>query len=60
MFPNDDAVFKVLYLRILELYDKWLDRPLPGWATVRNQLVMIEKFTDRIEKYEKYEFPSAR
>lgn len=60
VFPNDDAVFKVLYLRILELYDKWLDRPLPGWATVRNQLVMIEKFTDRIEKYEKYEFPSAR
>ena len=60
VFPNDDAVFKVLYLRILELYDKWLDRPLPGWATARNQLVMIEKFTDRIEKYEKYEFPSAR
>lgn len=60
VFPNDDAVFKVLYLRVLELYDKWLDRPLPGWSTVRNQLVMIEKFTDRIERYEKYEFPSLK
>lgn len=58
VFPNDDAVFKVLYLRILELYDKWLDRPLPAWTDVRNQLFLIEKFACRIEKYECYEFPS--
>lgn len=60
VFPNDQAVFKVLYLRVLELYDKWLDRPLPGWAEVRNHLSMIDRFTDRIEKYEIYEFPSLK
>ena len=59
VFPNDDAVFKVLYLRVLELYDQWLDRPLPNWADVRNQLYLIDKFTERIEKYECYEFPAA-
>lgn len=58
VFPNDDAVFKVLYLRILELYEKWSDSPLPNWADVRNQLYMIDKFTDRIDKYECYEFPA--
>lgn len=58
VFPNDDAVFKVLYLRILELYDQWIDRPLPNWADVRNQLYLIENFTNRIDKYEIYEFPS--
>lgn len=58
VFPNDDAVFKVLYLRILELYEKWSDRPLPNWADIRNQLYMIDKFTDRIDKYECYEFPA--
>ena len=56
VFPNDDAVLKILYLRTLDLYDKWIDRPLPNWADVRNQLVMIDKFTERIEKYEIYEF----
>ena len=60
VFPNDTAVLKVMYLRVLELYDKWLDRPLPNWALVRNQLTLYEKFADRIEKYEKYEFPSLK
>lgn len=58
VFPNDAAVFKVLYLRILKLYEKWIDRPLPAWTNVRNQLFLIEKFTNRIEKYECYEFPN--
>lgn len=60
VFPNDTAVLKVMYLRVLELYDKWVDRPLPDWALVRNQLTLYEKFTERIEKYEKYEFPSLK
>lgn len=58
VFPNDDAVLKVMYLRVLELYDKWIDRPLPNWTYVRNQLYMIDKFAERIDKYECYEFPS--
>lgn len=60
VFPNDEAVFKILYLRIWELYNKWLDRPLPGWAYIRNHLIAIDNFAKRIEKYEKYEFPSMR
>lgn len=58
IFP--DAVLKVMYLRILELYDKWKDRPLPYWTEVRNQLILIDKFADRIERYEKFEFPSLK
>ena len=60
VFPNDQAVLKVLYLRVLELYDKWIDRPLSNSAEVKNHLVIIDKFTERIEKYEKYEFPSLK
>ena len=60
VFPNDDAVLKVMYLRILELYDKWINRPLPNWTDVRNQLIMIDKFSERIEKYEIYEFPNFK
>ena len=26
-FPNENSLFKLLYLRILELYKKWADRP---------------------------------
>lgn len=59
VFPNDDAVLKILYLRVLELYDQWIDRPLPNWADVRNQLYLIDNFTNRIDKYECYEFPVA-
>lgn len=56
--PNDDAVYKALYLRILELYDKWSDRPISNRAEVRNQLCLIDSFTERIEKYERYKFPN--
>lgn len=60
VFPNDQSVLKVLYLRVLELYNKWFERSLPNWAEVKNQLILIEKFSERIEKYEKYEFPSMK
>ena len=35
-FPNEDAVFKLLYLRVQELYQKWSGRRIPNWALVRN------------------------
>jgi putative transposase len=60
VFPNDDSVYKVIYLRIRELYDKWNDRSSPTWSEVRNHLSLIDKFTDRISKYEKYEFISYK
>lgn len=53
-FPSEDALMKVLYLRITELYKKWNNRPVPNWAMVRNQLSMEEKMQARIMKYEKY------
>lgn len=60
VFANEDAVYKALYLRILELQDKWKDATVSNWTAVRNHLFLIEKFAGRIEKYEKYEFPNLK
>lgn len=51
-FPNENALLKVLYLRIKELYKKWKDSKVQNWAMVRNQLIIDEKIKTRIEKYE--------
>ena len=53
-FPNEDAVLKAFYLRIVELYKKWNGRPVANWALVRNQLAMDDKMQERILKYEQY------
>lgn len=53
-FPNEDAVRKALYLRVVELYKKWNGRPVANWALVRNQLAMDDKIQARILKYENY------
>ena len=42
-FPNENALLKLLYLRINELYKKWNKRPQNNWALVRNQLDIEEK-----------------
>ena len=51
-FQNEKALFKLLYLRITELYKKWSGRPVSNWALVRNQLDMDETIQNRIRKYE--------
>lgn len=51
-FPGEQAVYKALYLRIVELNKKWNYRPVPNWAMVRNQLAMDEEIQARIRKYE--------
>ncbi len=51
-FPNENALLKLLYLRITELYKKWNDSKVQNWAMVRNQLSTNEKISARIEKYE--------
>ena len=51
-FPNENALFKLLYLRITELYKKWNKRPQSNRVLVRNQLDMDEKIQQRIRKYE--------
>ena len=52
-FPSEDALLKLLYLRITELYKKWNNRSVPNWALVRNQLAMDDSIQERIRKYEK-------
>ena len=47
-FPNESSVFKVLYLRIKELSEKW-NKPIQNWKTIESQLT--ELFGDRYIKY---------
>jgi len=53
-FPNENAVFKILYLRITELQKKWDGGHYQNWSMVLNQLMVNEKFTERINKYLTY------
>lgn len=53
-FPNDNAVYKLLYLRVKELDRKWNDAAKQNWSLVLNQLLVNELFTDRINRYLKY------
>ena len=45
-FPHENAVRKILYLRILELYKKWQGHPIMRWSMVRNQLAIDEKIQE--------------
>lgn len=47
-FPNDNSLYKVLYLRIKELSEKW-KKTIPNWKIIQSQL--IELFGDRYTKY---------
>ena len=47
-FPNENSVYKVLYLRIKELSEKW-KKPIQNWKTIQPQL--IELFGERYTKY---------
>ena len=54
-FPDETAVLKVLYLRVLELYDKWQDKAYRNWPIIRNQLILIDDLGERIGYYEQFE-----
>lgn len=47
-FPNEESVYKVLYLRIKELSEKW-KKPIKNWSIIQSQL--IELFGERYLKY---------
>lgn len=47
-FPSENSVYKVLYLRIKELTEKW-KRPIKNWKIIQQQL--IEIFGERYTKY---------
>ena len=51
-FPNENALLKLLYLRICELYKKWDESHIQNWAMVRNQLMVNPKFQTTLLKYE--------
>jgi len=52
-FPNENALLKLLYLRITELYKKWDGSVISNWSLVRNQLSIDPKFKDRMLKYDR-------
>ena len=39
-FPNENALFKVLYLRIRELSEKWR-KPIQNWNSIQKQLIIL-------------------
>lgn len=47
-FPSEEAVFKVLYLRIQELVAKW-NKPINNWEKIQIQLVDL--FGERYTQY---------
>lgn len=51
-FPNDTAVYKIFYLRILELYKKWENHRVQNWAMVRNQLLIDDRMASLMERYD--------
>jgi len=53
-FPNENSVYKLLYLRVTELQKKWDGGHYQNWSLVLNQLMVNEKFAERIKKYMTY------
>jgi len=53
-FPNENAIYKLLYLRIKELNDRWSKGHINNWSQVLNQLLVNDLFKDRIYKYLTY------
>lgn len=50
-FPHENALLKVLFLRIKELQRKWEGGHVNNWAMVRNQLLVHEGLEERVQKY---------
>lgn len=52
-FPNDNSVFKLLYLRVVELQKKWADRPVANWSLVRNQLLANDRLASLFDNFDR-------
>ncbi|WP_047982902.1 IS256 family transposase [Ornithinibacillus californiensis] len=50
-FPNENALLKVLYLRVRELENKWEGGHIQNWSLAMNQLLMDDRLKDRVLKY---------
>ncbi len=47
-FPNETSVYKIMFLRLKELKEKW-DKPISNWKTIQKQLIVLHG--DRYTKY---------
>ena len=47
-FVSEETVYKVLYLRIKDLKDKWT-KPIQNWSKIQAQLILI--FDTRYTQY---------
>lgn len=49
-FPNETSVYKVMYLRLKELSEKW-KKPILNWKTIQPQLIELfgERYTKHLE-----------
>ncbi|MBR2784898.1 MAG: IS256 family transposase [Clostridia bacterium] len=49
-FPNENSVFKILFLRVRELKERW-NKPIQKWKTIRSQLTDLfgERYTKHLE-----------
>jgi len=50
-FPNENALLKVLFLRIKELEIKWEGGRIQNWAMVMNQLLIHDEVKSRVLNY---------
>ncbi|WP_053351196.1 IS256 family transposase [Ornithinibacillus contaminans] len=50
-FPNENALLKVLYLRVKELENKWEGGHIQNWSLAMNQLLTDDRLKDRVLKY---------
>jgi putative transposase len=50
-FPNENALLKVLFLRVKELEAKWEGGHINNWSIVMNQLLVHEGLEERVHKY---------
>ncbi|MBM7597866.1 transposase-like protein [Virgibacillus halotolerans] len=50
-FPNENALLKVLYLRVKELETKWEGGHIQNWAMVMNLLLLHENLKERALEY---------
>ena len=50
-FPNENALLKLLFIRMKELQKKWSTGYIPNWSMVMNQLLLHDQIKDRVIKY---------
>ncbi|GAA0504301.1 IS256 family transposase [Salinibacillus aidingensis] len=50
-FPNENALLKVLFLRVKELEAKWEGGHIQNWSLAMNQLLVDDRLKDRVLKY---------